>query len=177
MSDQEKLRKAAKLVSLIRIEKAELLCLALGAIPRGKRYEPVCSAEGDDSWEIQLQARLRAKHMNLEQLDALLEFYQSEMGASILAAQQEVMREFLAECGETFGTFSPSQAPKTEQKEIGTSAWVYGVGLASGNTSACSFCGDCPPDPRSLVAGKSALICEECVRISCEILREQGRLI
>jgi hypothetical protein len=98
-------------------------------------------------------------------------------GAWCHSQWQEVMREFLAGCGETFGTFSPSQASKTENKEFRTKAWVHSVGIESVNTSACRFCADRPPDPRSLVAGKSALICEECVRASCEILREQGRLI
>lgn len=54
--------------------------------------------EGDprakhESMLIEMQIELRAKHMSAAQLDALLGFYTSEMGQSILAAQERIRAE------------------------------------------------------------------------------------
>jgi hypothetical protein len=177
MSELEKLKKAAMLAYLTSSNKTSLHLDASGACLQADGSEPDCCAARDGFDALQSHVQLRAKHMSLEQLDALLEFYQSEMGVSILAAQQEVMRDFLAGRGDTIGAASSSTPLQEGNKAHDSSGWVLGNAAASVNASACSFCGDRPTDSRKLVAGSSAVICDECVRISCDILREQGQLI
>ena len=85
-----------------RIEKAKELAKLTGV---GKRFEiGKDSNSGNPSdfrgileeKSLKIHIELRAKHMTEKQLDAFLEFYKSEMGASILVAQEAIQNEFRA---------------------------------------------------------------------------------
>jgi hypothetical protein len=64
------------------------------------------------------QAELRAKHMTEEQLDALIEFYESDMGVSIIRAGARIFSEFK----ETFHARMSTPPPK--KGEPGWTLWA-----------------------------------------------------
>lgn len=87
-----------------RIEKARELAQLTGAGKRASFGKNSSSGKPDDLKKVleekslSIHIGLRAKHMIEKQLDALLEFYKSEMGASILVAQEAIKIEY----GDTF---------------------------------------------------------------------------
>ena len=86
MNSEETYKKAKLLVELIGIGRGYI---------RGSRKE---TSQDDPNWAheafmVELQIKLRAKHMSNDQLDALLDFYTSDMGKSILEAQERIRKE------------------------------------------------------------------------------------
>ena len=45
---------------------------------------------------------------------------------------------------------------------------------AQGDVLRCSFCGKSPEDVKRLIAGPTVYICDECIDLCNEILREEG---
>src|ERR671931_2247673 len=45
---------------------------------------------------------------------------------------------------------------------------------AQGDVLRCSFCGKAPEDVQRLIAGPTVYICDECIDLCNEILREEG---
>lgn len=86
MSNNELYEKAKRLVELTGVGRGYTRGSRFSMSPndpRGKHEEML----------VDLQIKLRAKHMTSAQLDALLEFYASEMGHSILEAQERIRKE------------------------------------------------------------------------------------
>src|SRR3569623_3684594 len=48
------------------------------------------------------------------------------------------------------------------------------AGEGSKNTLYCSFCGKSQHEVRKLIAGPSVVICDECIELCNDIIREQG---
>ena len=46
----------------------------------------------------------------------------------------------------------------------------------SKNTLYCSFCGKSQHEVRKLIAGPTVFICDECVELCMDIIREETRL-
>ncbi len=86
MNSEDQYKKAKRLVELTEVGRNYI---------GGSRFEmPAESPEADRQKKmIEHQIALRAKLMSPEQLDALLEFYSSEMGQSILEAQERIRLE------------------------------------------------------------------------------------
>lgn len=86
MNNEEKYNKAKRLVELIGIGRSY--------IGGARKESPPESPRGThEEFLVELQVKLRAKHMSNEQLDALLDFYSSDMGRSILEAQERIRKE------------------------------------------------------------------------------------
>ena len=86
MNNEDQYKKAKRLVELTGVGRNYI---------SGSRLEaPPEDSEADrQKTLIEQQIELRAKHMVPEQLDALLDFYSSEMGQSILKAQERIRLE------------------------------------------------------------------------------------
>jgi len=48
-------------------------------------------------------------------------------------------------------------------------------GTDSKNTLYCSFCGKSQHEVRKLIAGPTVFICDECVELCMDIIREEGK--
>lgn len=88
MSSAGKLEKAKRLVELTGVGRGIATRRSLSV------DEPVDGPRSVlEAQTIEMQIELRAKYMTEEQLDALLEFYGSDMGRSILEAQKRIQVE------------------------------------------------------------------------------------
>ena len=86
MNNEETYDKAKRLVELIGIGRSYI-------DGPGKEGSPASPRGTHEDFIVDLQVKLRAKHMSNDQLDALLDFYTSEMGKSILQAQERIRKE------------------------------------------------------------------------------------
>lgn len=87
MSEENKLRKARELVELTGSGRR----MNFGA-SRSEEFRAL--QEEHERKLTDLNVALRAKHMSEEQLDALLDFYRSDMGRSILETNRIIGAEF-----------------------------------------------------------------------------------
>ena len=86
MNNDETFEKAKRLIELIGIGRSY--------IGTSRKDESPDSPLGErERFLVDLQIKLRAKHMTHDQLDALLNFYTSDMGRSILDAQEQIRKE------------------------------------------------------------------------------------
>jgi len=88
------------MANLNKLEKAEKLVELTGSVISRRKFDSstpkkhvdLRRALEEDSRELQIE--LRTKHYSEEQLDALLDFYESEIGKSILQANERIRVEF-----------------------------------------------------------------------------------
>ena len=145
------------------------------------------------------QINVRLKHFSPEQIVALLDFYATEMGKSILTSQgrisdeiasamQLITHEVIEETQdkrreEAFARVPEKQEPKVKLNRIDNPkpGWVLAtctqVQGSNKNPEAipnCSFCNEKPPNLGEVVAGPNLFICRKCVKQACEALKDSG---
>ena len=86
MTNNDKIEKAKRLVHLTGVGRSFIR----GKVQERSHDDPRSAHEKNLK---DMQIELRAKHMSSEQLDALLDFYSSDMGKSILDAQERIRVE------------------------------------------------------------------------------------
>jgi len=84
MNFETRLGKSRKLAALMRSEQPK------ATIETGIPSSTVSVEEKSRAYQIEL----RAKHMTEEQIDALIAFYESDMGRSIIESSAKISREF-----------------------------------------------------------------------------------
>ncbi|MDT8427466.1 MAG: DUF2059 domain-containing protein [Pseudomonadales bacterium] len=87
MSYENKLKKAREIVELIGAGKPA----GFGKAP-SREFADIQKRRNQQLFDLQVE--LRAKYMSDEQLDALLKFYKSEMGISIIKTNEIINSEF-----------------------------------------------------------------------------------
>ena len=102
MSYEVKLQKAKELIELTGTGKRND-----SGVPRTEQLQAL--REEQDRRLLGLNIELRVKHMSEEQLDALLDFYKSDMGRSILEANKAISAEFRDRFNQTMSVSSSSQ--------------------------------------------------------------------
>ena len=70
----------------------------------------------------------------------------------------------------------PASISMTEIRTVGTETNMTKVGGSdSKNTLYCSFCGKSQHEVRKLIAGPTVFICDECVELCMDIIREENK--
>jgi len=145
------------------------------------------------------QINIRLKHFSPEQIVALLDFYATKMGKSILSSQgrisdeiasamQLVVHEVIEETQDKSREGAIVREPEKREPDVKPNSidnpkagWVLATGSQMQGTNKdpeaipnCSFCNEQPPNRGEVVAGPSLFICRKCVKQACEALRDSG---
>lgn len=145
------------------------------------------------------QIEIRLKHFNLEQLVALLDFYETDLGKSIIASQglisdeidsamQLVTHEVLEETQDSRREVALRRLPDRHESKLKpnridnpgpgwvmlTGAQIQGDRENPGVIPDCSFCKEKPSNIGEMVAGPNLFICRNCVIDACEALKDSG---